>query len=125
MTWDLRMELSNLCYGGRQCVLMPPQSFLQRPVRWLQAISHYKATISGGPNFAYEMCARKITPEQRDALDLSNWNVAYNGAEPVRADTMERFAATFASCGFRPNVLLSLLWTRRSHPDCHRWTRER
>jgi acyl-CoA synthetase (AMP-forming)/AMP-acid ligase II len=91
-----------LC-GGRQCVLMPPQSFLQRPVRWLQAISQYKATISGGPNFAYEMCARKITPEQRDALDLSNWNVAYNGAEPIRADTLERFAATFASCGFRPN----------------------
>ena len=89
--------------GGRQCVLMPPQSFLQRPVRWLQAISHYRASISGGPNFAYEMCARKITPEQRSALDLSNWNVAYNGAEPVRADTLERFAATFASCGFRPN----------------------
>ena len=91
-----------LC-GGRQCVLMPPQSFLQRPVRWLQAISRYKATISGGPNFAYEMCARKITPEQRDALDLSSWKVAYNGAEPVRADTLERFAATFASCGFRPS----------------------
>ena len=90
-------------YGGRRCVLMPPQSFLQRPVRWLQAISHYKATISGGPNFAYEMCARKITPEQRSALDLSNWKVAYNGAEPVRADTLKRFAATFASCGFHPN----------------------
>jgi len=90
-------------YGGRRCVLMPPQSFLQRPVRWLQAVSHYKATVSGGPNFAYEMCARKITPEQRSALDLSNWKVAYNGAEPVRADTVKRFAATFASCGFHPN----------------------
>jgi len=90
-------------HGGHQCVLMPPQSFLQRPIRWLQAISHYQATISGGPNFAYEMCVRKITPEQRGALDLSNWNVAYNGAEPVRANTLERFAATFASCGFRPN----------------------
>src|SRR5271157_2787439 len=90
-------------YGGRGCVLMPPQSFLQRPVRWLQAVSHYKATISGGPNFAYEMCARKISPEQRSALDLSNWNVAYNGAEPVRADTLKRFAASFASCGFHPN----------------------
>jgi acyl-CoA synthetase (AMP-forming)/AMP-acid ligase II len=90
-------------YEGRRCVLMPPQSFLQRPVRWLQAVSRYKATVSGGPNFAYEMCARKITPEQRSALDLSNWKVAYNGAEPVRADTLKRFAATFAPCGFRPN----------------------
>jgi acyl-CoA synthetase (AMP-forming)/AMP-acid ligase II len=88
-------------YGGRRCILMPPQSFLQRPVRWLQAVSDYKATISGGPNFAYEMCARKITPEQRSALDLSNWRVAYNGAEPVRAETLKRFAATFAPCGFR------------------------
>jgi acyl-CoA synthetase (AMP-forming)/AMP-acid ligase II len=88
-------------YGGRKCVLMPPQSFLQRPVRWLQAVSRYKATVSGGPNFAYEMCARKITPEQRSALDLSSWKVAYNGAEPVRADTLKRFAATFAPCGFQ------------------------
>ena len=92
-----------LMYGGRRCVLMPPQSFLQRPVRWLQAISRYKATISGGPNFAYEMCARKITQEQRSALDLSNWKVAYNGAEPVRGDTLKRFAAAFSSCGFRPS----------------------
>jgi acyl-CoA synthetase (AMP-forming)/AMP-acid ligase II len=90
-------------YGGRRCVLMPPQSFLQRPVRWLEAVSHYQASISGGPNFAYEMCVRKVTPEQRSALDLSNWKVAYSGAEPVRADTLKRFAATFASCGFRPN----------------------
>ncbi len=90
-------------YGGRQCVLMPPQSFLQRPARWLQAISRYKATISGGPNFAYEMCARKITAEQRDGLDLSSWKVAYNGAEPVRVDTLKRFAAAFSSCGFRPS----------------------
>src|SRR5208283_1867148 len=79
-------------YGGRHCVIMPPQSFLQRPVRWLQAISRYKAAVSGGPNFAYELCARRITPEQRSALDLSNWKVAYNGAEPVRADTLKRFA---------------------------------
>lgn len=87
--------------GGRQCLIMPPQSILQRPVRWLQAISRYKATISGGPNFAYEMCARKITPKQRDGLNLSSWEVAYNGAEPVRVDTLERFAAAFSPCGFR------------------------
>jgi len=91
MTWDSPMELSNLCIEGVECVLMPPQSFFQRPVRWLQAVSKYKATISGGPNFAYEMCARKITPEQRSGLDLSSWKLAYNGAEPVRADTLKRF----------------------------------
>jgi acyl-CoA synthetase (AMP-forming)/AMP-acid ligase II len=91
-------------YKGRPCYLMPPVSFLMRPVRWLQAISRYKATISGGPNFAYELCARGITPEQRETLDLSCWDVAYNGAEPIRADTMNRFAAAFASCGFRPSA---------------------
>jgi acyl-CoA synthetase (AMP-forming)/AMP-acid ligase II len=88
-------------YKGRNCYLMPPQSFLQRPVLWLQAISRSKATISGGPNFAYELCVRKVTAEQRESLDLSSWKVAYNGAEPVRADTMKRFAETFASCGFK------------------------
>ena len=91
-------------YKGRPCFLMPPVSFLMRPIRWLQAISRYKATISGGPNFAYELCTRRITPEQRRTLDLSSWDVAYNGAEPVRADTMKRFAETFASCGFRPSA---------------------
>jgi acyl-CoA synthetase (AMP-forming)/AMP-acid ligase II len=91
-------------YKGRPCYLMPPVSFLMRPIRWLQAISRYKATISGGPNFAYELCTRRITPEQRETLDLSSWDVAYNGAEPVRADTMKRFAATFASCGFRSSA---------------------
>jgi acyl-CoA synthetase (AMP-forming)/AMP-acid ligase II len=91
-------------YKGRPCYLMPPVSFLMRPIRWLQAISRYKATISGGPNFAYELCTRRITPEQRETLDLSSWDVAYNGAEPVRADTMKRFAAAFASCGFRPSA---------------------
>jgi acyl-CoA synthetase (AMP-forming)/AMP-acid ligase II len=83
---------------------MPAVSFLMRPIRWLQAISRYKATISGGPNFAYELCTRGTTPEQRETLDLSSWEVAYNGAEPVRADTMKGFAATFASCGFRASA---------------------
>jgi len=91
-------------YYGRPCYLMPAVSFLMRPIRWLQAISRYKATISGGPNFAYELCTRRITPEQRDTLDLSGWDVAYNGAEPVRADTLKRFVTTFASCGFRSSA---------------------
>jgi acyl-CoA synthetase (AMP-forming)/AMP-acid ligase II len=91
-------------YKGRSCYLMPPVSFLMRPLRWLQAISRYHATISGGPNFAYELCTRRITPEQRATLDLSSWDVAYNGAEPVRADTMKRFTAAFAPYGFRPSA---------------------
>ncbi|MCC5616019.1 amino acid adenylation domain-containing protein [Nostoc sp. CHAB 5836] len=88
-------------YGGFPCIIMPPASFLQRPYRWLQAISHYKGTTSGGPNFAYELCTQKITPEQKETLDLSSWSVAFNGAEPIQYDTLERFAAAFADCGFR------------------------
>lgn len=88
-------------YGGYPCVLMAPLAFLQRPFRWLQAISRYKATISGGPNFAYDLCVRKTTPEERSLLDLSAWSVAFNGSEPVRAETLNRFADVFGPCGFR------------------------
>lgn len=88
-------------YGGFPCLLMPPAAFLQRPYRWLQAISYYQGTTSGGPNFAYDLCVHKVTPEQRAALDLSTWSVAFNGAEPVRQDTLEQFATTFAERGFR------------------------
>jgi natural product biosynthesis luciferase-like monooxygenase protein len=88
-------------YLGIPCILMSPVAFLQRPLRWLQAISRYKATTSGGPNFAYELCVSKIANEQRKTLDLSSWDVAFNGAEPVRAETLERFAAAFEPYGFR------------------------
>ncbi|NBD17971.1 MAG: amino acid adenylation domain-containing protein [Cyanobacteria bacterium] len=88
-------------YGGFPCILMPPTAFLQRPYRWLKAISDYGGTTSGGPNFAYELCVQKISPEQRATLDLSSWSVAFNGAEPVRHSTLEQFASTFAACGFR------------------------
>lgn len=88
-------------YVGALMVLMSPVDFLQKPFRWLKAISHYQATTSGGPNFAYDLCLQKITPEQRETLDLSSWDVAFTGAEPVRAETLTQFAATFASCGFR------------------------
>ncbi|MBX9790730.1 MAG: aminotransferase class I/II-fold pyridoxal phosphate-dependent enzyme [Pirellulales bacterium] len=88
-------------YVGRHSILMSPMAFLQKPLRWLQAISRYRATTSGGPNFAYDLCLRKVTPEQRDQLDLSSWTVAFNGAEPVRNETLERFAEYFAPCGFR------------------------
>ncbi|MBD2165167.1 fatty acyl-AMP ligase [Calothrix membranacea FACHB-236] len=88
-------------YGGFPVFLMSPMIFLQKPFYWLQAISRYRATTSGSPNFAYDLCVRKITPEQRATLDLSSWEVAFNGAEPVRAETMEQFATLFAPCGFR------------------------
>jgi acyl-CoA synthetase (AMP-forming)/AMP-acid ligase II len=88
-------------YLGRPCILMSSMAFMLKPVRWLQAISRYQATTSGGPDFAYDLCIRKITPEQRETLDLSSWEVAFTGAEPIRADTLERFTATFAPYGFR------------------------
>ncbi|HEV7377734.1 MAG TPA: AMP-binding protein, partial [Pyrinomonadaceae bacterium] len=88
-------------YAGAQCVLMSPLSFLQNPFRWLSAISRYQATTSGGPNFAYDLCVRKISAEQRVQLDLSSWEVAFNGAEPVRAETMKAFTEAFAPSGFR------------------------
>ena len=91
-------------YAGFTCYMMPPTSFLQRPVRWLRAVSRYRATHSGGPNFAYEHCVNKIRPEQRSELDLSCWRVAYNGAEPIREETLRRFAASFEGCGFRASA---------------------
>lgn len=88
-------------YGGFPVILMSPLMFLQSPVRWLQAISRYQGTTSGGPNFAYDLCVRKIKPEQIQTLDLSSWEVAFNGAEPISAEVLERFTNTFAVCGFR------------------------
>src|SRR5688500_7547897 len=75
-------------YAGYPAYLMAPATFLQRPISWLRAISKYRATNSGGPNFAYDLCTRKISASQRDTLDLSSWRVAYNGAEPIRRDTL-------------------------------------
>ena len=74
---------------------MAPAAFLQRPVRWLQALSRYGATGSGAPNFGYDLCVGKVTPEQKRDLDLSRWELAFNGAEPIRPETLERFAAAF------------------------------
>ncbi|HEY7213223.1 MAG TPA: condensation domain-containing protein, partial [Thermoanaerobaculia bacterium] len=88
-------------YSGGTAVLFSPLAFLQRPRLWLEAIGRYHATTSGGPNFAYDLCVRKIGEAERAGLDLSSWSVAFNGAEPVRAETLERFSAAFAPCGFR------------------------
>jgi len=81
--------------------LMSPVSFLQKPFRWLQAISHFRGTNSGGPDFAFELCVQKSTAEQRSQLDLSSWQIAFNGAEPIRKSTLENFSKTFRECGFR------------------------
>jgi 8-amino-7-oxononanoate synthase len=88
-------------YSGVTIIVMAPATFLKNPFLWLDAISKSGATISGGPNFAYDLCVRKITAEQRATLDLSSWSLAFIGAETVRAATLDRFAVIFADCGFR------------------------
>ncbi|MDF5752448.1 fatty acyl-AMP ligase [Spongiactinospora sp. TRM90649] len=92
-------------YNGCQAVLMPPPAFVQRPVRWLRAISRYRATISGGPNFAYELSVRRIPPEDRAGLDLSSLVLAFNGAEPVRAATLDAFTHAYRPYGLGEQVL--------------------
>ncbi len=87
-------------FAGFPVAIIPPFAFLQQPFCWLQTISKIRATITGGPNFAYELCMRKVTPEQRSTIDLSSWKIAFNGAEPIHPDTINRFSKTFASCGF-------------------------
>jgi acyl-CoA synthetase (AMP-forming)/AMP-acid ligase II/alkylation response protein AidB-like acyl-CoA dehydrogenase/acyl carrier protein len=88
-------------WTGRPCVIMSPGVFVQNPRRWLAAISHYRGTTSLAPDFAYDLCVRRITAKEREGLDLSSWRVAVNGSEPVRSQTIERFIETFAACGFR------------------------
>jgi acyl-CoA synthetase (AMP-forming)/AMP-acid ligase II len=92
-------------YLGKPSFLMPSIAFIQKPVRWLQAISRYRATFSGGPNFAYDLLCRYVTPEQRATLDLSSWDVAFSGAEPIRAATLDRFVELFEPCGLRREAL--------------------
>ena len=88
-------------YFSHPMTLMTPTHFLQQPVRWLKTLSDTGALISGGPNFAYELCVERVTEEEKQTLDLSQWELAFNGAEPVRAETIDRFSEAFASCGFR------------------------
>lgn len=87
-------------YKGISCYLMPPIAFLQRPIRWLKAISKYGGTHTAAPNFAYKRCIDKIKQEELKDLDLSGWEVAFNGAEPVRIETLIKFSDKFAPCGF-------------------------
>ncbi len=88
-------------FYGRPCVLMSPMSFMTKPARWLRGISKYRVSISGGPNFAYDLCVDKITDAEIAGIDLSCWVTAFNGAEPIRAQTLERFTKRFAPYGFR------------------------
>ncbi|WP_194813453.1 AMP-binding protein [Nocardia sp. XZ_19_385] len=92
-------------FSGGRAVLMAPATFVKNPVRWLDAITKYHGTHSGAPNFAFDLCVDRTTPEQRAALDLSSWHLLSNGAEPVRKTTLERFEIAFAPCGLRETAL--------------------
>ncbi|WP_432069906.1 aminotransferase class I/II-fold pyridoxal phosphate-dependent enzyme [Streptomyces sp. AA1529] len=93
-------------YGGFSSHLMAPMTFVQRPLLWLETLSETRASMSVAPNFGFEQCLRRITEQQRDALDLRDWRLALNGAEPVRADTLERFAGYFGPAGFDRRALV-------------------
>ncbi|MET9551266.1 amino acid adenylation domain-containing protein [Streptomyces sp. NPDC006645] len=95
--------LQPLCTGARS-VILDPLTFLRRPAVWLETISEERAGISGGPNFAYELCLRKVTDEERARLDLSCWKLAFNGAAPVAPRTLRAFSETFGEVGFRPTT---------------------
>lgn len=111
VTWLPAFHDLGLIYGlllplwvGFRCIMLPPASFLQRPLRWLEALSRYRGTHSAAPNFAYGLCVDKSTPEQRRRLDLSSWRVTLNAAEPIRRATEQQFMEAFAPCGFRPET---------------------
>lgn len=93
-------------YIGGQLTLMQPVAFLLRPATWLEAVTRYRAVLSSAPNFAYQLCVAKVTDEQRAGLDLSGWRCALNGAEPIRYETLERFAAAFRETGFAETSFL-------------------
>ncbi len=108
VSWLPHFHDMGLIYGILQpifnrfpAVLFSPAAYLHRPIRWLSAITRYRGTHCGAPNFAYDFCVQRIHADLRSDLDLSSWKVAFNGAEPVRAETLERFADYFADCGFQ------------------------
>jgi len=91
-------------YVGALCVLMAPNAFMQRPLNWIRAIHTYRAEVACGPNFGYDLCVSRYRADQMQDVDLKAWKVALNGAEPVRAETIGKFAATFAEHGFDRNA---------------------
>ena len=88
-------------YCGASAILMAPMAFLEKPLRWLQTISDYRAHTSGGPNFAYDLCVQKVSHEDLAGIDLSSWQLAFNGAEPINPLTLQRFSEAFTACGFQ------------------------
>jgi acyl transferase domain-containing protein/acyl-CoA synthetase (AMP-forming)/AMP-acid ligase II/acyl carrier protein len=114
-------------YMGGKLVFMPAMAFVQKPLRWLQLITRYRATISGGPNFAYALCVARTSAEERAQLDLASWQVAFNGSEPLRYDTLREFEQVFAPHGFSEQALCpcygmaeTTLMVTGSQP-CQRW----
>jgi acyl-CoA synthetase (AMP-forming)/AMP-acid ligase II len=95
-------------YLGALCVLLAPVTFIQRPLTWLRAIHDYRAEVAGAPNFAFDLCVQRFRADQVKGLDLSCWKLAFNAAEPIRADTIERFAATFGAYGFELRAMYPL-----------------
>jgi fatty-acyl-CoA synthase len=93
-------------FSGNPVVILSPLAFLSQPERWLRAIQRHRGTLSPAPNFAFELCVKKIPDKNLEGLDLSTWRAALNGAEPVLAGTIERFTARFAPYGFRPGALV-------------------
>ena len=111
ISWLPTFHDMGLIYGvilplrlGIHCYLMSPLAFLQRPIRWLRAVSTFRGTHSAAPNFAYDLCVRKTSRSERSGLDLGSWRVASNGAEPIRERTLGRFAEAFSSYGFDPRA---------------------
>src|SRR5438477_80190 len=95
-----------LLHFGVPLAVMSPLAFLTRPERWLWAFHKHRGTVTAAPNFAYELCIRKVADKDIEGLDLSSWRVAMNGAEPVNPETMERFSTRFARYGFRAEAHL-------------------
>ncbi|MFE9770444.1 fatty acyl-AMP ligase [Streptomyces sp. NPDC005931] len=98
-------QLLHPLWLGATSVLLSPEAFVRRPVRWLEAIGRYGIEVSGAPDFAYDLCARRVTDEQLEGLDLSGWRVAVSGGEPVRAETRRAFVERFAGVGLRPRAM--------------------
>ncbi len=94
-------------FVGRPNVLMSPMSFLQKPIRWFRMITKYGVSISGGPNFAYQLCVQKIADDELEGIDLSTWDVAFNGAEPIRPETITDFQRRFGPVGFSRTTFFS------------------
>ena len=94
-------QLLYTLYCGTTEIFMPPAAFLEKPIRWLQAITRYQGYAAGGPNFGFALCVERVTAEQLAELDLRAWKIAFNGSEPIRAETLHTFAEKFKSCGFK------------------------